>query len=245
MSRTAPRVVNKHLNRYNRSVKARRIHGWRVTGSEAREIQDHLRGLVLRDGDAGEPRLVAGVDVSVTPGGVARGSVVVTTFPGLTAVETRLVEGRPGFPYVPGFLSFREAPLILAACELLTVVPDLILVDGQGVAHPRRIGLASHLGVLLDKPTIGCAKSRLCGEYGMPAREAGSFTDLKDNGEVIGAALRTRTGVSPVFVSVGHRIDLPGAIRRVLQCCRRYRLPEPIRLAHLASRLNLAEPVAI
>jgi deoxyribonuclease V len=243
MSRRAPRVVNKHLNRYNRSVETRRIHGWQVAGSEAKEIQEHLRRLVLTEAHAAEPRLVAGVDMSVLPGGAARAAVVVLTFPGLTVVETRLAEGRLEFPYVPGLLSFREGPLILAACERLTVVPDLMLVDGQGVAHPRRLGLASHLGVLLDMPSIGCAKSRLCGECGIPGEEAGSFTDLTDSGEVIGAALRTRTGVSPVYVSIGHRIDLAGAIRRVLQCCRGYRLPEPTRLAHLASRLYLAEPV--
>jgi deoxyribonuclease V len=140
---------------------------------------------------------------------------------------------------VPGLLSFREAPLILAAFEKLTATPDLVFVDGQGIAHPRRIGLASHLGLCLGLPTIGCAKSRLCGEHETPGFAAGSYAELRDNGEVIGAAVRTRAGVKPVYVSIGHMIDLPSAIRRVLDCCRGYRLPEPTRLAHMAAGGNL------
>jgi deoxyribonuclease V len=140
---------------------------------------------------------------------------------------------------VPGLLTFREAPLILAAFEKLKVAPDLVIVDGQGIAHPRRIGLASHLGLCLGLPTIGCAKSRLCGEHEMPGFEAGSYAELRDNGEVIGVVLRTRAGVKPVYVSIGHLIDLPSAVRTVLDCCRGYRLPEPTRLAHQAAGGNL------
>jgi deoxyribonuclease V len=146
-----------------------------------------------------------------------------------------LVTERVEFPYVPGLLTFREAPLILAAFEKLTVTPDLVMVDGQGIAHPRRIGLAAHLGLCLGIPAIGCAKSRLIGEYAEPENESGSYTELSDKGEVIGAVVRTKAGVKPVYVSIGHMIDLPSAIDRVLDCCRGYRLPEPTRLAHIAA----------
>jgi len=159
--------------------------------------------------------------------------------PVLEVVEVKVVTDRIMFPYVPGLLSFREAPLILAACEGLVVKPDIIMVDGQGIAHPRRMGLASHLGLFLDVPTIGCAKSRLCGQHGEPEDEAGSYAELIDEGEVIGAVLRTRAGVKPVYVSIGHKIDLAEAIRWVLACCRGYRLPEPTRMAHQAAGGNL------
>lgn len=192
-------------------------------------------------GDEGiTPRLVAGVDIS-SPGsrGIARGAVVVLSYPELDLVEVKTVEREVTFPYIPGLLSFREAPLILAACEELSSVPGLVLVDGQGVAHPRRLGLASHLGLFLDVPTIGCAKSILCGGHRPVAESAGSSAELVDNGDVIGAAVRTRTGVKPVYVSVGHKISLAAAMKWVLDCCRGYRLPEPTRLAHLAAGGNL------
>jgi deoxyribonuclease V len=154
-------------------------------------------------------------------------------------VEIGSAEDSIIFPYVPGLLTFREAPLILAAFEKLTVTPDFVMVDGQGIAHPRRIGLASHLGLCLGIPAIGCAKSRLIGEYAEPGNEAGSYTELLDNSEVIGAVVRTKAGVKPVYVSIGHMIDLPSAVSLVLKCCRGYRLPEPTRLAHMAAGGNL------
>jgi deoxyribonuclease V len=150
-------------------------------------------------------------------------------------VETKVVQGRLDFPYIPGLLSFRELPLTLAAYESLSITPDLVLVDGQGVAHPRRFGLASHLGLVLDTPTIGCAKSRLCGRHEEPGIEAGSYAEVVDKGETIGVALRTRPKVKPVYVSTGHKVDLEDAIHWVLECCRGYRLPEPLRLAHQAA----------
>ncbi|HJX12815.1 MAG TPA: deoxyribonuclease V [Dehalococcoidales bacterium] len=217
-------------------MKVVRRHEWRVSPERARELQEGLAAEVCRTGDITAPRLIAGVDISVDRSArTGTGAVVVLSYPGLEIVEARVVTDRVGFPYVPGLLTFREAPLLLAACEMLTVAPDLILVDGQGIAHPRRIGLASHLGLCLDVPTIGCAKSRLCGAHGEPGEARGSHADLLDNGEVIGAALRTRAGVKPVYVSIGHRIDLPAAVRWVLACCRGYRLPEPSRLAHQAA----------
>jgi deoxyribonuclease V len=182
------------------------------------------------------PSLIAGVDISVSrEEGVARGAVVVLNYPELRLVETKVVNGKVDFPYVPGLLSFREAPLTLAVCQELGVIPDLVLVDGQGIAHPRRFGLASHLGLFLDMPTIGCAKSRLCGRHQEPGDNPGSYAELIDRDETIGVALRTKVGVKPVYVSIGHRVDLEAAIYWVMKCCRGYRLPEPCRLAHLAS----------
>ena len=194
-----------------------------------------------RSNEVGVPRFIAGVDISADKGqGVATGAVVVLQYPELGVVETKVVNDKLNFPYIPGLLSFREAPLILAACQKLTVTPDLILVDGQGIAHPRRMGLASHIGLWLNSPTIGCAKSRLCGTHQVPGTEPGSYAEVVDNGEIIGAALRTKLGIKPIYVSIGHKIDLPTAIHWVMECCRGYRLPEPTRLAHLAAGGNLA-----
>ncbi len=215
-------------------------HGWRVTTAEAIRLQKELAAEVSRSGDIPNPRMVAGVDISVNrweKTGTA--AVVVLSYPGLEPVEVKVVTDSLNLPYIPGLLSFREAPLILAACEELKVMPDLLMVDGQGIAHPRRIGLASHLGLCLDIPTIGCAKSRLCGRHDEPGYEAGSYAELTDNDEVIGAVLRTRAGVKPVYVSIGHKIDLSTAVHRVLECCRGYRLPEPTRLAHQTAGGNL------
>ncbi len=216
-------------------MKVYHLHSWDVTITQAEEIQRRLAAQVLRKCEVGEPRLVAGVDISRQgAGGMARGAVVVLRYPELTIVESRVVEGRLGLPYIPGLLSFRESPLILTACERLEAIPDLILVDGQGIAHPRRMGLASHLGLLLDTPTIGCAKSLLCGRHGDVGEEPGSYVELVDRGEVIGAALRTKSGLKPIYVSIGHKVDLPMALKWVMACCRGYRIPEPTRLAHLA-----------
>jgi deoxyribonuclease V len=136
------------------------------------------------------------------------------------------------FPYVPGLLSFREGPAVLDALDKLKSPPDLLIFDGHGLAHPRRFGLACHLGLLVDIPAIGCAKSRLCGQYEEPGPHRGDTMPLIDKGEVVGAAVRTRAGVKPVFVSIGHRVDLPTSIHYVLACCRGYRLPETTRWAH-------------
>jgi deoxyribonuclease V len=215
-------------------------HGWQVSPARAREIQSNLAGEVSRTGNVIDPRFIAGVDISVNRWAkTGTGAVVVLSYPALDLVESQMVTDRIEFPYVPGLLSFREAPLILAACEQLSVIPDLCMVDGQGIAHPRRMGLASHLGLLLDIPTIGCAKSRLCGSHEEPGNQAGSYANLLDDGEVTGAVLRTRADVRPLYVSIGHKIDLPTAIHWVLTCCRGYRLPEPTRLAHQAAGGNL------
>ena len=223
-------------------MKVKELHDWHVSVAQAFDIQLELAGRVSRINEVKTPRFIAGVDISVSKErGIATGAVVVLNYPELELVETKVVSGEVGFPYVPGLLSFRESPLILSACEKLSLSPDLILVDGQGIAHPRRLGLASHLGLLLNTPTIGCAKSRLCGSHEVLGAEPGSYAELVDGGEVIGAALRTRLRVTPVYVSIGHKVDLTAAIYWLLECCRGYRLPEPTRLAHLAAGGNLKQ----
>ncbi|MDH4208954.1 MAG: deoxyribonuclease V [Anaerolineae bacterium] len=209
-------------------------HSWAVSIAEAKGIQLSLRNRLSTQADLGLVRTVAGVDVGAK-GNSTRAAVVVLSYPELELLEQSVAELPATMPYVPGFLSFREAPAILAACEGLATEPDLFLFDGQGLAHPRRFGIASHVGVILDKPSIGCAKSRLCGTHHEPAAEAGSYVLLYDGDEVIGAVLRTRDAVRPVYVSIGHRLDLETAVAYVIGCCRGYRLPEPTRRAHRAA----------
>jgi len=217
-------------------MKTRDLHNWQVTIDQARAIQHRLVNLVSTKNEIVSPQLIAGVDISApTAHGIATGAVVVLGYPQLSLLEVKVAEQKISFPYVPGFLSFRELPSILSACEKILKEPDLILVDGQGIAHPRRFGLASHLGLLLDTPAIGCAKSRLCGTHEPVEDSAGSFAELRDGNEIIGAVLRTKDRVKPLYVSVGHKTDLEAAISWVLECCRGYRVPEPTRLAHLAA----------
>ena len=214
----------------------KKLHSWQLSIAQALDLQHRLAAQVSRTSEVITLGFIAGVDISAEKGqGAATGAVVVLNYPELRVVETKVAQGRLNFPYVPGLLSFRESPLTLAACEELSITPDLILVDGQGVAHPRRFGLASHLGLLLDTPTIGCAKSLLCGSHEMPGVEPGSYAEIIDRGETIGVALRTKLGVKPVYVSVGHKVDLETAIHWVMKCCGGYRIPEPTRLAHLAA----------
>jgi len=230
---------------YNQDVEIKRWHHWQVSTPEAIALQRRLAGQVSRNGGVVAPRLIAGVDISAGKRQeMARGAVVVLNYPELGVVETRVAQDKLDFPYIPGLLSFRESPLILAACEQLTTTPDLIMVDGQGLAHPRRMGLACHLGLFLDTPTIGCAKSRLLGRHETPGEEPGSYAELVDRDETIGVALRTKLAVNPVYVSIGHKIDLETAMHWVLKCCRGYRLPEPTRLAHLAAGGDLRPDTA-
>ena len=221
-------------------MKVARLHSWRVSTGQAIDIQRGLTTRVSRNGEPSNLRFIAGVDISVSRAlGTATAAVVVLRYPELIAVEIKKASGKLTLPYIPGLLSFRESPLILAACRMVSLTPDLVLVDGQGVAHPRRVGLASHLGLFLKIPTVGCAKSLLCGKYVVPGEKPGDYSEIVDNGETIGVALRTRAGVKPVYVSTGHLIGLEPAIYWVLECCRDYRLPEPTRLAHLAAGGNL------
>ncbi len=228
------------FNRYNLCVRLNYLHEWNLTIYESRELQNQLAPEVSRVGSVTEPRYIAGVDVSIRKSrGTGTAAVVVLEYPELNIVEIKVVNGEINFPYVPGLLSFREAPLILQCCAQLEHTPDLIMVDGQGIAHPRRLGIAAHLGLFFDVPTIGCAKSRLCGEYKIPGIEPGNIEELVDTGETIGAVIRTRQNTKPVFISIGNKITLEDAIYWVMRCCRGYRLPEPIRFAHLAAGGNL------
>lgn len=214
-------------------MKTKSLHSWQLNISQAKEIQLQMATQVSRKDTGIVPRFIAGADISIRKNReIATGAVVVLSYPEMVLVEKQVVEDSLDFPYIPGYLSFREAPLILTACRRLRITPDLLLVDGQGIAHPRRCGLASHLGLFLDIPTIGCAKSLLCGNHEAPGDEPGSIAEIRDNGETIGVALRTKLRVKPIYVSIGHRINLQTAIDWVMKCCHEYRLPEPTRLAH-------------
>ncbi len=211
----------------------RPTHDWDLTTAEARAVQERLRGLVETTDRLGPLRRVAGVDAGFHRAHrLIRAAVSVLDADTLEVVEAATAVGPARFPYVPGLLSFREIPLVLEALESLDAPPDLVLCDGQGYAHPRRFGLACHLGVLLDLPTIGVAKSRFIGTHDEPGNERGDWTPLEDRGERIGAVLRTRLGVSPLYVSCGHRVSLERAIELVMACTPRYRLPETTRAAH-------------
>ncbi|UCE98525.1 MAG: deoxyribonuclease V [Dehalococcoidia bacterium] len=217
-------------------MKISELHVWQDDIHKLKEIQKQLALKVFRGGEVISPKHIAGVDIAIVhESKIANAAVVVVSYPGLQPVEIETIQGELEMPYIPGFLSFRESPLILTVCSKLKTTPDLMIVDGQGIAHPRKMGIASHIGLILDKPTIGCAKSRLYGHCSTPGEEVGSYTKIVDNNETIGATLRTKRGVKPLYVSVGHKINLKNAIFWVLQCCRNYRLPEPTRLAHLAA----------
>lgn len=206
---------------------------WPTTAQAACAVQAQLRKQV-RIAEHPDPiRLVAGVDAGFADDGATiRAAVVVLTLPDLRPVAYQLVHQPTPFPYIPGLLSFREAPAILAAIEQLDSMPDLIICDGHGIAHPRRFGIASHIGVILDRPTIGCAKSLLIGTHAPLAAERGAAVPLQHNGQQIGRVVRTRTRVRPVYVSPGHRVGLDQAVELVMQCTTRYRLPETTRYAH-------------
>ena len=201
----------------------------------ARSLQEELAGEVDRTGslDPAKVHFIAGVDASISRDKTRMiGSICLLRWPHLTVEDVRIQTLSVAFPYVPGYLSFREVPVLLKAAEQLTTPPDLVIVDGQGIAHPRRLGLASHLGLVTGWRTIGCAKSRLIGDCAEPEDEKGSSMSCMDRGEEIARVVRTRDGVKPVWVSTGHRISLDDAVRWILRTVTRYRLPEPIRVAH-------------
>jgi deoxyribonuclease V len=214
------------------------LHRWDISVKEALALQKQLAPLVVGQADTfalDQIRTVAGLDVSYVrqEGETVQGkaAIVVLSFPDLEVIEQATVVTEVTFPYVPGLLSFRESPVLLAAWKRLKTQPDVLVFDGQGYAHPRRFGLACHLGLYLDRPAIGCAKSRLIGTYAEPGPNPGDSVPLLHNGEVIGMVVRTKAKTKPVFVSVGYRVDLPTAVAVVLSCTRGYRLPEPTRLA--------------
>lgn len=208
---------------------------WPGNIQKAREIQEHLRSKVRIVPYRGKPRCIAGVDAAFTEDRVVAAACLYS-YPDLTCLERTVEIQELCFPYVPGFLAFREGPAIISAVRKLARKPDIILVDGQGIAHPRRFGIACHTGVLLDIPTIGCAKTRLVGDYREPGARKGSWSELHYEGDVVGAILRTRYDVRPLFISPGHRINKEGSIRFVLACVGSYRIPEPIRCADAFSR---------
>jgi len=214
-----------------------------MSPAEAIKIQHNLSGDISRVDSPGEITYIAGVDVSLGRfGGTGRASVVVLKYPSLEVTGESTFEGLVPMPYIPGLLSFRELPLILPALQNIAIEPDLLIVDGHGIAHPRRLGIAAHLGLFTNKPVIGCAKSRLCGTHSDVGPNNGDYAELVTNCEVIGRVIRTREGSKPVFVSVGNHISLETATDWVLKLCAGHRLPEPVRQAHLAAGRK-TEPV--
>ncbi|MEW6730727.1 MAG: deoxyribonuclease V [Acidobacteriota bacterium] len=212
----------------------KKLHAWDVNPTTAIELQQQLRRQVQEEKLTQEVRLVAGADISFEKySNIVYAAFVVLDINTVTVVAHASVVTEAQFPYIPGLLSFREAPPLLAAWEKLTVEPDVVMFDGQGIAHPRRLGVASHMGLFLDKPSIGCAKTILVGRYKDLAEEAGSTAALIDRGEKIGVALRTKRKVNPVYISVGHRIELEDAIALTMRTVKGYRIPEPTRQAHL------------
>jgi len=212
---------------------------WDLTPKEAVAVQRQAAAAVERADRFGPLRTVCGIDVAYGVrgrGGIARAAAVLLDLATLAVLAESVVQIPAAFPYVPGLLTFREAPAAIAAIEALPVRPDVLMCDGQGIAHPRRCGVASHLGLALDLPSVGAAKSRLCGTHADPPAEAGRWTPLLDGDEIIGACLRTKTLVRPLFISGGHRVSLATAVALVLQCTNRRRLPEPTRLADRLSK---------
>lgn len=208
-------------------------HCWNASIAEAKAIQEQLRGYVITEDRLSAVQSVAGLDVGFDRAAtLSRAAIAVLDFPTLELKEQSIAVTPTQFPYVPGLLSFREIPVILEALAKLAAMPDLLLCDGQGIAHPRRLGIAAHLGVLLDIPSIGVAKKRLVGWHGPVPDERGRWVALEHGGERIGAVLRTRVGVKPLYVSPGHRISLSTAIDFVMRCTTRFRLPETTRAAH-------------
>lgn len=208
-------------------------HSWNVTPEEAIAIQEELRHSVIRTGELSAISTIAGVDVGFEDNGTTtRAAVVVLRYPELEICETALYRLPVNFAYIPGLLSFREAPAILAALSQLSTPPQLLFCDGQGIAHPRRLGIASHIGLLTGIPSIGVAKSRLIGSHAQLAKEKNAIQPLIDRDETIGLVLRTKTNIRPLFISIGHLVSLETAMQWVLRCTTCYRLPEPIRAAH-------------
>jgi deoxyribonuclease V len=225
-------------------MKLHHSHSWALTPQQAIELQQALRVHVRIEDDFSVINTVAGVDVGFEQGNtITRAAIAVLDYPSLTLREWAIARQPTRFPYVPGLLSFREIPAVLEAVARLSTLPDMLLCDGQGIAHPRRLGIASHLGLLLDLPTIGVGKSRLIGRYKEPAVSKGAWSPLSDKGEEIGCVLRSRNGVKPLFVSPGHKVSIVSARQWVMNCLTRYRLPETTRWAHRLASGDIAESI--
>lgn len=223
-------------------MKINRLHDWDVSPKEAVQIQRELAAKVIASPINKPVKTIAGADISYDKkSNTLFAAVLIFYYPGMELLEISTAISEADFPYVPGLLSFREIPPLIKCFEKISDPPDVILCDSQGIAHPRRFGLASHLGLVLNTPAIGCAKSRLIGGGDEPGRERGSKTSLTDKGEKIGSILRTKTGIKPLYISTGHLIDLDSAVDMVLSCFGGYRLPEPTRRAHLeVNKLRLS-----
>ena len=214
------------------------LHSWDVSYREAINIQQTLREklILYDDGIPDEIKTIAGADISYSRGSdLFFAAVVLFEFPSMEVIEETSFTERISFPYIPGLLSFREGPPLLKAFKKLRIVPDVAIFDGQGIAHPRGFGLASHMGLFLNIPTIGCAKTKLAGKYDEPGNEVGDYSDLILNDRIVGAVLRTKKNVKPVFISQGYRIGLQRAVDVILSSCAGYKLPEPVRKAHLTA----------
>ncbi|HDN79712.1 MAG: deoxyribonuclease V [Chloroflexi bacterium] len=209
-------------------------HRWDLSPKEAQELQKELASRIIKEKTFAEIKAVAGIDVGFK-GDEAIAAAVVLKYPEMEVLETALARVPVKFPYIPGLLAFREGPAVIASLEKLHIEPDVLIFDGQGLAHPRRMGIATHIGLIFDKPSIGCAKSRLWGTHYEPGLEKGSYVHLYDGDEVIGIVLRTKEKTNPLYISIGHRIDLDSAREIILNCCKGHRLPEPTRLAHLVA----------
>ncbi|MGB9594772.1 MAG: deoxyribonuclease V [Candidatus Poribacteria bacterium] len=223
-------------------MKYHNLHLWNLAYDEAINIQKKLSSDVILQPYNSELKFIAGADVSYSKNSdLFFAGVIVLQFPNMIIVEESIAVDKVDFPYIPGLLSFRESPILIKAFEKLNTIPDVVMIDGQGIAHPRGLGIASHLGLLLDTPTIGCAKNILIGHYDKLGISAGDHSPIIFNGKVIGAVLRTKKNISPIFVSPGHKMDIPSAIDIVMKTCRGYRLPEPTRQAHLlVNRVRIA-----
>jgi len=216
-------------------MEIKQLHEWNITLEQAQTIQNELRNRIVLQPLSAPVHLLAGADVSYSrKSDTCFAAVTVFDYPSMRIIEQSHAVGHHSFPYVSGFLSFREGPILLKAFEKLAHVPDLILFDGQGIAHPRQMGLATHLGIILDRPSIGCAKNWLFGSYELPLEIQGSWSELYDKGRQIGAVVRTRDHVRPLFISPGYKITLDEAIEWVLRTITHYRIPEPIRQSHIA-----------
>jgi deoxyribonuclease V len=215
-------------------MKAQALHPWQLTTHEAIALQKQLRTQVITENTLSHVRFIAGADIATSQDSAkAYAGVVVLSYPALEVVEERGLESEVSFPYIPVLLAFREGPLLIKVFEQLTTDPDVIVFDGQGIAHPRGMGIATHMGLVFDKPTIGCAKSLLFGRYQEPDHAKGAWSELRDpQGQIVGAVLRSKPKTTPIFVSIGHRVDLPTAIQLLIECTRGVRIPEPTRLAH-------------
>lgn len=214
-------------------MKIKVLHRWDLPYAEARQLQSELAARIKFTDMRKTPKLIAGIDCAFSKDGKnIAAAVIVMNLPQLEVIEVKTATAEVTYPYIPGLLSFREAPVCIKAVQKIVNTPDLFMIDGQGIAHGRKLGLAAHLGLFFNKPTIGCAKNRLVGKYEEPGKEKGNYSPLIYKGEQVGAVVRTRTNVKPLFISVGNKCTLDFAIKITLACAKKYRLPEPTRIAH-------------